>query len=51
MRDRDVIYMNLFDAMVDSFYFAMEDMGHPNIPIVVSTARWPSKGNGDVTIV
>ncbi|GLJ18413.1 hypothetical protein SUGI_0326320 [Cryptomeria japonica] len=51
VRDGDLIYRNLFDAMVDAFYSGMEGMGYPNIPIVVSATGWPSKGNGDVTTI
>ncbi|GLJ18427.1 hypothetical protein SUGI_0326520 [Cryptomeria japonica] len=51
VRDGDLIYRNLFDAMVDAFYSGMEGMGYPNIPIVVSARGWPSKGNGEVTTI
>eukprot|EP00253_Pinus_taeda_P012832 PITA_12832 len=49
--DGDLSYSNLFDAIVDSFFSAMEALGYSNIPLVVSESGWPSAGNADVATV
>eukprot|EP01018_Ginkgo_biloba_P024589 Gb_26220 [translate_table: standard] len=48
--DRDQSYKNLFDAMVDSLITAMENLGKPNIAIVITESGWPSIGNDVVTL-
>ncbi|KAK4489555.1 hypothetical protein RD792_005364 [Penstemon davidsonii] len=48
--DNSLIYQNLFDAMVDTVYAAMEKVGVSNVDIVVAETGWPSAGNIDATV-
>ncbi|KAF5471168.1 hypothetical protein F2P56_011627 [Juglans regia] len=43
-------YHNLFDALLDAQYSALEKAGAPNLQIVVSESGWPSEG-GDAASV
>ncbi|KAL3510629.1 hypothetical protein ACH5RR_030030 [Cinchona calisaya] len=47
--DGDLKYTNLFDAIVDSFYWAMEKEGITNVEVGVTESGWPSAGNGNFT--
>ncbi|RDX68080.1 hypothetical protein CR513_52969, partial [Mucuna pruriens] len=47
--NNDVGYQNLFDAMLDSIYAALEKVGASNLQIVVSESGWPSQGGDGAT--
>ncbi|XP_004228512.2 glucan endo-1,3-beta-glucosidase-like [Solanum lycopersicum] len=48
--ENSIGYQNLFDALLDSIYFALEKAGGPNVEIVVSETGWPSKGHPSATL-
>lgn len=43
-------YQNLFTAMVDGMYYAVERAGGPGVEIVVSESGWPSDGGAAATV-
>lgn len=43
----NLVYFNLLDAQLDALYYAMEDVGHPELDVVVSETGWPTKGDAD----
>ncbi|XP_004297245.1 PREDICTED: glucan endo-1,3-beta-glucosidase-like [Fragaria vesca subsp. vesca] len=42
-------YQNIFDALLDTHYSALEKAGAPNMAIVVSESGWPSEGGDAAT--
>ncbi|KAL8127843.1 hypothetical protein AgCh_014685 [Apium graveolens] len=43
-------YWNLFDALLDTMYSAVERAGGPNIEIIVSESGWPSAGDREASL-
>ncbi|XP_031272498.1 glucan endo-1,3-beta-glucosidase, acidic-like [Pistacia vera] len=48
--DNQYQYKNLFDAITDAQYAALEKAGAPNLEIVISESGWPSEGNPAATV-
>ncbi|KAL9392088.1 hypothetical protein Peur_016008 [Populus x canadensis] len=42
-----VHYSNVFDAMIDATYFAMDFLNFTNVPVMVTETGWPSKGDSN----
>ncbi|PWA56877.1 Glycoside hydrolase, catalytic domain-containing protein [Artemisia annua] len=47
--DGSLSYTNMFDAMVDSVYWALEKVCVGGVDVVVVESGWPSNGNGEYT--
>ncbi|KAK4265636.1 hypothetical protein QN277_026661 [Acacia crassicarpa] len=51
VQDGSLGYLNMLDAMIDSFFWATEKVGIAHVGIVVFQNGWPSDGNGDLTTI
>lgn len=50
VQDGSYQYSNLFDAITDALYAALEKVGAPNLEIVISESGWPSEGDPAATV-
>ncbi|KAG8390318.1 hypothetical protein BUALT_Bualt01G0071200 [Buddleja alternifolia] len=50
VHDDPYTYDNLFDAMVDAVYSAVEKVGGPDVEIIVTETGWPTDGGDDASI-
>ncbi|XP_038972689.1 glucan endo-1,3-beta-glucosidase-like [Phoenix dactylifera] len=49
LKDGNLTYWNLFDAMYDAFLWALEKVGGAELTVMVGESGWPSAGNGAST--
>lgn len=50
VQDRDRNYNNLFDAMADTLFSAIEALGYSTVPLVITETGWPSAGEDVATV-
>lgn len=50
VHDGPYTYLNLFDAMTDAAYSALEKVGASDVEIIVSETGWPTDGSADASV-